>query len=371
LRLGGSALLLAFASALAGPAGAGTPLPDLIAYAANISLQLDQTVAEGDLVEGCARAATGVDLLRFDATTANVGSADLELGDPMCPDCATSPDAECGNPDFHCSPASGHDHPHFTNYARYELLDAEDAVVRTGGKFGFCLEDTTCSGTTPFYDCDYQGLQVGCEDLYPAYLGCQYIDVTGVPPGDYTLRVTADPENKIPEEDETNNASSYPVTIAGAEELDQLLPGASLLVKDGRRGPRLRLRARAKTPFTLPAPPLAPTVGGVTLEVVDPAGGTAALALPASGWKGLGRPPGSKGYRYRGTRADDCARARLTPRRVSAFCRTAIDLPVAGEVQLLLTAGGAKRYCARFGGTEKANSARRLERVKAPAAACP
>ena len=61
--------------------------------------------------------------------------------------------------------------------------------------------------------------------------------------------------------------------------------------------------------FLLPAPGSGqdPTVGGASLSFVDVAGGVpggsagaAAFTLDASGWSGLGDPPGSKGYKYKG-----------------------------------------------------------------------
>jgi hypothetical protein len=363
-------LLAALARA---PAGAGG-LPDLVVSADDFLLELDANVLPGDVAEGCAAATTGVDLLRFSTTTANVGSADLPIGDPMCPSCEDAPDAVCGNPDFHCSPADGHGHPHFTDYARYELFDPPDLVnpVRTGGKFGFCLRDTTCpAGVTPVYDCEVQGLTAGCEDLYARSLGCQYIDVTGLAPGDYVVRVTADPEDKIAEEDETNNASSYLQTIEGAEEAAVALPGTSLELRATGSGTRIELAAKGDAPFALPSPPVAPVVRGATLAVGDGAS-SASFELPAGGWKGLGKPPGAKGYRYRGGRTDACRSVRLTPSRVRARCTGAdVALPVAGPVTLELVSGGARRYCASFGGFEKRNDAQKLKRVGAVAAPCP
>ncbi len=351
-------------------AHAGTLLPDLRAEAGVPYLELDANVDLGDVAELCARATNGVDLLRFDATTYNDGPADLEIGDPMCPDCLAQPGATCANPDFHCSPADGHGHPHFTNYARYELLDATLVVVRTGGKFGFCLEDTSCTGDIePFFDCGFQGLTAGCEDLYSSYLGCQYIDVTGLAPGDYTLRVTADPEDKIPEVREDNNASDYAVTIAGTEESDVELPGTSLALRTTDGGTRVELLAKSDGAFFLPSPPIAPTLAGATLAV---GAGGANFDLPAAGWKALGKPPGAKGYRFKGGKTDACRKARLTPSRVTATCTgPGVGLPAAGPVEVELVSGGARRYCATFGGTERRNDAKKLRRVQAPAAPCP
>jgi hypothetical protein len=359
------------------PAAAGTGLdPDLTVTADHIELDLDTSVAPGDVAEACARATTGVDLLRFSATTANhIDAGDLVIGDPMCPDCDLHPDEPCGNPDFHCSPADGHGHAHFTEYARYELLDGAMQVVRTGGKFGFCLEDTSCEGDIePFFDCDNQGLTAGCEDLYSTFLGCQYIDVTGLADGEYTLRVTADPNGRIDELDESNNSSTYTVPIAGAGEPDDALPGTSLEVKIKKGAPVVQLVAKADTPFVVPSPPVAPTLDGATLSIEDTgtASGPQVLSLPAEGWKGLGKPAGSKGYRYKGGDGDDCSKAKITAKRVSATCSgAAVALPAVGPIELVLVGGSAKRFCATFGGTQKRNDAEKLKRVKAPAAPCP
>jgi len=367
---------------LATAARAGDPLlPDLTVSADDFLLELDANVELGDVSEGCAMATNGVDLLRFDATTYNaLDAADLEIGDPQCPDCDSEPGATCGNPDFHCSPANGHGHAHFTNYARYELFTPDDLVdpVRVGGKFGFCLEDTSCeAGVTPFFDCSYQGLTAGCEDLYSRFLGCQYIDVTGLAPGDYVVRVTADPENKIAELDDTNNVSEYPVMIEGTEELEERVPGTSLQLKARRGGVQLKLLAKPADAFTLPSPPVAPTASGATLSFADSGSGSPppTFELPAEGWKGLGRPPGAKGYRYKGGEGTDCSKAKLTASRLTVTCSGALVLPAVGELTLVFASGEpgqGKRYCARFGGTEIRNDAQKLKRVKAdPPDACP
>ena len=341
-------------------------------------LELDTNVDLGDVAELCARAPIQVDLLSFDTTTANDPDAgDLSIGDPMCPDCDSQPGASCGNPDFHCSPAGGHGHPHFTNYARYELFEPGGSVpVRTGGKFGFCLEDTSCTPpATRAFNCGFQGLTAGCADLYSRSLGCQYIDVSGLASGDYELRLTADPEDKIPELDETNNSAEYDVFIEGTEELDDSLPGTSLALKATSGGTRLRILSKAgPAPFALPSAPFAPTLEGATLSVADAGAGSdgQVFTLPAEGWKGLGSPPGSKGYRYRGGKNDACRRAKLTASRLSATCTgEALALPAAGALDLELVSGATKRYCASFGGEEERNDGTKLKRVKAPPAPCP
>ena len=188
-------------------------LPDLVPEISDVSLDLNTTVAAGDAIEGCAEATSGVDLLRFGVRSINAGTAALTFGDPACPlPCDEHPLAVCGNPDFVCSPAAGHNHPHYTNYARYELLDATGQTLVVGHKQGYCLRDTTCA--SPVYTCTDQGISAGCSDLYGANLGCQYLDVTDVPAGQYTLRVTMDPFGRIAELSESNNVAEVPVQIA-------------------------------------------------------------------------------------------------------------------------------------------------------------
>ena len=93
-------------------------------------------------------------------------------------------------------------------------------VVAAGHKVGFCLEDahSWSSNANPQvkYDCNYQGIQAGWADVYAAGLPCQYIDITGVPPGDYVLRLAINPAGLLPEADTNNNvtlvAPAPPVT---------------------------------------------------------------------------------------------------------------------------------------------------------------
>src|SRR5262249_48928396 len=119
------------------PAGG---LPDLTPQLIDIGIEYGTSVAQGDFAEGCAEATSGVTLLRFTVTTQNIGSADFFLGDPACPQ-PPQPLEVCGNPNFIWSPAQGHNHPHYQNFARYELLDSFGQALTVGHKQGFCLLD--------------------------------------------------------------------------------------------------------------------------------------------------------------------------------------------------------------------------------------
>jgi hypothetical protein len=190
---------------------AGAALPDLVTEAFDVEIEQGAGVDPGDVVEGCAGGASGRTLLRFSMRTRNVGNGDVFLGDPGCPDCHLNPGAACANPLFVCAPAHGH--AHFEGYALAELVSPGGDVVAVGHKIGFCILDLECAA--PKYSCSYQGLTAGCSDVYFSDLPCQYIDLTGVvlTPGDYELRVTVDPENRIEESDETNNTIVVPLTI--------------------------------------------------------------------------------------------------------------------------------------------------------------
>ena len=162
-------------------------LPDLEPEITDVSLDVNTTAASGDVAEGCAESTSGLDLLRFGVKSRNVGTSISCSAIPQCPlPCDDHPLAVCGNPDFMCSPAAGHNHPHYANYSRYELIDGTGQAIVLGHKFGHCLRDTECA--TPVYTCTFQGLTVRCADEYGSNLGCQYLDVTGIPDGGYRLR---------------------------------------------------------------------------------------------------------------------------------------------------------------------------------------
>ena len=189
------------------PAAAQQALPDLTIDAAR--LQASAGVKTGSfkptdcaVVEGCVDRAGKRKLLRFDVATPNIGSADLVLGDPSL------------SPLFVFSAC--HRHFHFSGYALYELLDASGATVLTGRKQAFCLEDflpwDPGAGAAQF-TCGNQGISVGWQDIYASHLDCQWLDVTGVPRGQYQLRVTINPDLLLTESDYGNNVATVPVKI--------------------------------------------------------------------------------------------------------------------------------------------------------------
>ncbi|HWW01808.1 MAG TPA: lysyl oxidase family protein [Candidatus Acidoferrum sp.] len=186
----------------------GTALPDLIIWGPAASpTVITRTFTNGDceVVEGCETPGTHT-LLSFTTETRNIGDGDLALGNPGT------------NSLFQW--ASCHGHYHFEEFADYELLDGNGNVVASGHKVGFCLLDdhpwSPTASPQVKYDCWNQGIQSGWADVYAAGLPCQYIDITGVPPGDYALKMVVNPYGLLAESDTNNNATLVPVTIPPA-----------------------------------------------------------------------------------------------------------------------------------------------------------
>ncbi len=107
----------------------------------------------------------------------------------------------------------GHRHWHLVDFEEYRLfrLGVSDPKPRVGAKFGFCFFDVSrirpFGGPSRRYlerDCGsptslkvHVGLSGGWSDVYPWNFAGQYVDVTGVPRGEYLLCVTADPRKSL------------------------------------------------------------------------------------------------------------------------------------------------------------------------------
>lgn len=158
-----------------------------------------------ELEEHCIGAPGTRELMRFDAVSENAGNADLIVGVPPAR----------GVSDARFTWSTCHDHHHFNGYALYELIGGDDVVV-SGRKQAFCILDTIQRDhTAPSngYTCTNQGLTAGWGDVYARALPCQWIDITGLRAGTYTLRVTINPDGLLPESDLTNNVYTKEVTL--------------------------------------------------------------------------------------------------------------------------------------------------------------
>jgi hypothetical protein len=126
----------------------------------------------------------------------------------------------------------GHDHWHVENLQDWTIVNANDAAARVlakGAKTGFCFWDNYRYGSTasPHYHpyttdaCELMGdgtvpmgLAVGWGDEYPSTIAYQYIDISGLPNGDYVVTVVADPQNWFIEASDANNSSWTKIRIS-------------------------------------------------------------------------------------------------------------------------------------------------------------
>ncbi len=123
------------------------------------------------------------ELLRFTTHIENIGEQDFYIGVPPVFE------GDAAGSDWEWDPC--HQHWHYEGYAEYILYDQEFNELPIGFKNGFCVLDLNCSlgGGVAKYTCANQGISAGCGDIYGFGLDCQWIDITDVPNGIYTLVV--------------------------------------------------------------------------------------------------------------------------------------------------------------------------------------
>lgn len=185
------------------------PQVDLLIWGGSMEPPVFRTETFSDtacaVVEGLVKSGTRR-LMRFGTEVRNAGSGDLFFGDPA------------SNPLFAYAPC--HDHYHFDDFALYRLVDSSGQAVGKSLKVGYCLADLSrwdpsASPNRRYYaeECNPQGIQAGWSDSYVSSLDGQWVDITGIPAGTYTLELTVDPDDLIFETDETNNILRIQVTI--------------------------------------------------------------------------------------------------------------------------------------------------------------
>jgi hypothetical protein len=199
---------------------------------------------------------TGALDIRFDqpAGTVPVDDEEIPVRQRIYRSNRTFTEVPTGNVHWHAI----HDHYHFDGFAQSQLwaIDAHgnragDAPAATGGKVSFCIATTNINpaywgrrgfgaDAYPAPDClqpastsgglDHykQGMSVGWTDEYNWFLPGQYVEVSGVPDGDYILDTTVDPTDRLIESDKTNNCGSVRVRLAdiGTPEPQAQLLGA-------------------------------------------------------------------------------------------------------------------------------------------------
>ena len=188
----------------------GAALPNLIPVISNPQIQ-ERTFASTscEVMEACTVAGNRR-LLRFDLSTPNIGAGDLYLGAPTM----------AGRPSTMFEYGTCHGHWHLRGYADYRLIDAMGREVGRGHKQSFCLLDSgrymgmgADLPATERYNCGNQGIHAGWMDVYGRGLDCQYVDITGVPPGHYRIRAQINVDRVIAESNYTDNESFYTLDI--------------------------------------------------------------------------------------------------------------------------------------------------------------
>ncbi|MGW7049490.1 lysyl oxidase family protein [Streptomyces avermitilis] len=138
-------------------------------------------------------------------------------------------------------PREGHEHWHFTDFASYRLLSADQTKEVRSGKEAFCLANTDAidytvknanwhpNNTDLSTACGQQNsisvrevLDVGSGDTYTQYRPGQSFDITGLPNGTYYIQVIANPEKRLQETNLKNNVALRKVVLGGT-------PGARIV----------------------------------------------------------------------------------------------------------------------------------------------
>ncbi|WP_405796075.1 lysyl oxidase family protein [Streptomyces sp. NBC_01506] len=131
-------------------------------------------------------------------------------------------------------PRPGHEHWHFTDFASYRLLKADQKEQVRSGKEAFCLANTDAvdytvknanwhPGNTDLSTaCGQENsisvrevLDVGSGDTYTQDLPGQSFDITNLANGTYYIQVLANPENRLKETSLTNNSALRKVVLGG------------------------------------------------------------------------------------------------------------------------------------------------------------
>lgn len=144
-------------------------------------------------------------LLRFDTVILNRGGGDVVIGNRSDPN---NPYASFFQ--FHTC----HGHYHLRDFSIYELVTLDGQTVKAGTKQGFCLEDSFKydGQKSKGYDCEFQGITQGWGDWYYKQLVGQWIDITGVPAGDYILRVSINTGGMV-DEGENRHPNVYETRV--------------------------------------------------------------------------------------------------------------------------------------------------------------
>jgi hypothetical protein len=185
-------------------------LPDMTvdrgALARSLRIEEKEFTADScELAEWCVQGIGARRLLRFSVAIANLGSGPLVIPGPE-----EAPEL------YHWDAC--HMHDHLNDFAGYELLKEDGEPAALGRKQGFYPIDAAPLCMDAPSSADYypsMGISAGWADVYTSALPCQWLDITSVPDGSYTLRVSVDEKDILVEEDILPNFAEVKIRIEG------------------------------------------------------------------------------------------------------------------------------------------------------------
>lgn len=129
----------------------------------------------------------------------------------------------------------GHDHWHFEQFAKYQLLNSSQQLAVRSHKVGFCIAPTDpvdLAEPTAVWQPSFLGfggqcgsptalwvqemMPTGWGDTYFQSVAGQSFDITRVPNGTYYIAVIANPEKVLHETDTSNDVSLRKVILGGS-----------------------------------------------------------------------------------------------------------------------------------------------------------
>ncbi|MEU4270756.1 lysyl oxidase family protein [Streptomyces sp. NPDC026092] len=202
--------------------------------------------AYGIVISDGAEDIPGKDYLAFSANVWNAGPAQLVVDGFRSPGKATMDayqyfyDANGKQVGYtptgtmEWDPRPGHVHWHFTDFASYRLLKADQKEAVRSGKEAFCLANTDAVDYTVKnanwhpYNTDLstacgqensisvrEVLDVGSGDTYTQDLPGQSFDITDIPNGTYYIQVLANPAKRLKETNLDNNSALRKIVLGG------------------------------------------------------------------------------------------------------------------------------------------------------------